>query len=280
MAEISAQDVKKLREMTNAGMMDCKKALAEANGDLKEAEAILRKKGISTAEKKAGRDAKEGVIAAAIESNSKIGVLVEINCETDFVAKNESFKEFTAEIARLLVQDPEADLEPHRVKAVAALGENILISRHTRYELDGSGLIASYIHLAGKVGVLVEVACGDAAIEADEGFRNLVKDITLHIAAAHPAYISRDQVDAAEIAREREIYAAQVAGKPANIIDKIVDGKLDKYLAGICLLEQGFIKDPDTSISNLLAAKAKELGTSIVINRFVRYQVGESSAAS
>lgn len=279
MAEISAQDVKKLREMTNAGMMDCKKALTEANGDLKEAESILRKKGISTAEKKAGRDAKEGVIAASIEQNSKVGVLVEINCETDFVAKNDSFKEFTVEVAKLLALDPKTDLEERRIKAVAALGENIVISRHTRYELNANGLIASYIHLAGKVGVLVEVACGDASIEDNEEFRDLVKDITLHIAAAHPAYISRDQVDANEIAREREIYAAQMAGKPANIIDKIVDGKLDKYLAGICLLDQGFIKDPDVSISSLLAAKAKSLGTSIAINRFTRYQVGEIATA-
>ncbi len=275
---INSKDVKKLRDKTNAGMMDCKRALEEAGGDLEEAESILRKKGISTAAKKAGRDAKEGAIASSIENQGKAGVLVEVNCETDFVAKNDSFKNFTNEVAALLVKDPKVDLEPKRVEAVAAMGENILISRHTRYELDGNGLIASYIHLAGKVGVLVEIHCESDKVSQSEGFKELVKDITLHIAAAHPAYVSREQVDADVIAKEREIYAAQVSGKPENIIDKIVDGKLDKYLAGICLLEQAFVKDPDQSIQELLDQKKKELGEAISISRFMRYQLGEEVA--
>ncbi len=272
---IDSKDVKKLRDKTNAGMMDCKRALEEADGNLEEAESILRKKGISTAAKKAGRDAKEGVIASCIENQGKAGVLVEINCETDFVAKNDSFKNFSNEIAILLVKDQAADLEPKRIDAVAALGENILISRHTRFELNGNGLIASYIHLAGKVGVLVEINCKSGDVAGSDAFKELVKDITLHIAAAHPACVSRADVDPNIVAKEREIYAAQVEGKPANIIDKIVDGKLDKFLAGICLLEQAFVKDPDKSIQDLLDEKKKELGDEITINRFTRYQLGE-----
>lgn len=278
MANIDSKDVKKLRDKTNAGMMDCKRALEQANGDLVEAESILRKKGINTAAKKAGREAREGAIAACIHEQGRVGVLVEINCETDFVAKNDSFKEFTARIASLLAADADADYEQLRVDAVASIGENILISRHQRFELGGSGLVASYIHLAGKVGVLVEVSCESDQVASSEVFRELVKDITLHIAASHPSHVSRDEVAESELAREREIYAAQVEGKPASIIDTIVGGKLDKYLSGICLLEQAFVKDPDKTVQTLLDEKSRELGETIAIQRFIRYQLGEETA--
>src|SRR5436190_23416322 len=188
--------VKQLREKTNAGIMDCKRALAESGGDLEKAEAVLRTKGIAGASKKASRATKEGIVASYIHLQGKVGVLVEVNCETDFVAKNEKFREF-------------------------------------------------------------------------------VKDITLHIAAAHPLYVNREDVPAKLVESERDIYAAQVKGKPENVIAKIVDGKLDKFYSTVCLLEQGFIKNPDQTIKELVAAKIAEIGENIVIRRFTRYSVGE-----
>lgn len=196
MAEVNPQLVKQLRDKTNAGMMDCKRALAEANGDLEKAETILRTKGIASAAKKSSRTAKEGIVAAYIHLQGKVGVLVEVNCETDFVAKNENFREF-------------------------------------------------------------------------------VKDITLHIAAAHPLCVSREQVPEKTLENEREIYRGQVKGKPANIVDKIVEGKLDKYYSTVCLLDQAFIKNPDVTIRDLVNSKIAELGENIVIRRFTRYMVGE-----
>ena len=196
MSDISPSLVKELREKTNAGMMDCKNALTEAKGDIIAAEDILRKKGIASAGKKASREAKEGIVASYIHLQGKVGVLVEINCETDFVAKNEIFRDF-------------------------------------------------------------------------------VKDVTLHIAAAHPIYVSREQVPSDLLARERDVAAGQVAGKPANIIEKIVDGKIEKFYSTICLLEQAFIKNPEMSILDLVKSKIAELGENIIIRRFTRYSVGE-----
>ena len=194
--EIDPQLVKKLREKTNAGMMDCKRALAESSGDLEKAETILRTKGIATAAKKATRATKEGIVASYIHLQGKVGVLVEVNCETDFVARNENFREF-------------------------------------------------------------------------------VKDITLHIAAAHPLYVSRADVPGNLIEAEREIYKAQAKGKPDAVAEKIIEGKLDKFFSTVCLLEQAFIKNPDQTIGDLVKAKIAELGENIVIRRFVRYLVGE-----
>jgi elongation factor Ts len=201
MAEVNPTLVKQLRDKTNAGMMDCKKALVEADGDLSKAEDILRKKGIASASKKASRSAKEGVVASYIHLQGKIGVLVEINCETDFVAKNENFRDF-------------------------------------------------------------------------------VKDITLHIAASHPLYVSREQVPIQIIEREREIYRAQVTGKPANIVEKIVEGKVDKFFSAVCLLDQAFIKNPDQTVKDLVSLKIAELGENLVIRRFARYAVGEETAVA
>lgn len=194
--EIDPKLVKQLREKTNAGIMDCKRALAESGGDLDKAEAALRTKGIASAGKKASRVTKEGIVASYIHLQGKVGVLVEVNCETDFVAKNENFREF-------------------------------------------------------------------------------VKDITLHIAAAHPLYVSREEVPAKLVESERAIYEAQVKGKPENVISKIVEGKLDKFYSTVCLVEQGFIKNPDQTVKELVATKIAELGENIVIRRFTRYLVGE-----
>ncbi len=198
--DIDSQLVKQLREKTNAGFMDCKRALTESGGDLEKAEAILRTKGIASAGKKASRATKEGIVASYIHLQGKVGVLVEVNCETDFVARNENFRGF-------------------------------------------------------------------------------VKDITLHIAAAHPLYVSREQVPSKIVEAERSIYEAQVKDKPANVLGKIVEGKLDKFYSAVCLLEQAFIKNPDQTIKELLNAKIAELGENIVIRRFTRYLVGEPLSA-
>src|SRR5438132_1274845 len=196
MAEITAGMVAKLREITGGGLMDCKKALTEANGDMDAAVDILRKKGAATVIKKGGREAKEGVIAQYIKPGAKAGILVEVNCETDFVAKNESFRAFTENIAKTLVENPGADVEPMRVDAVSRIGENIKISRHQKLEVSGNGMIAAYIHTGGKVGVLVEVGAGKEATVNNEEFKQLVRDITLQIAAANPTCVTRDQVAA------------------------------------------------------------------------------------
>lgn len=293
MADINPAVVKALREKTNAGMMDCKRALTEAGGNIEKAEALLRQKGIASAGKKASRHAKEGAVVSFIQPTGKTGVLVEINCETDFVAKNDIFtkfvKEITAEIAASGAESVPALLEAAGstgvlfkdaiAATIAALGENIVIRRFARFQIaeGNGGLVASYIHLQGKVGVLAEINCGNEATAKSDGFRELVKDITLQVAAAHPVVVSRDQVDAALVASEREIYKAQVQGKPENIVEKIVDGKMDKFYSTACLLEQACIKNPDITVKDLVAAKEKELSDKISIVRFVRYALGEES---
>ncbi len=277
---IDAQLVKTLREKTNAGLMECKRALAETGGDLEAAIDVLRKKGAASAAKKADREAKEGVIAQAIAPGAKVGVIVEVNCETDFVAKNDQFRGFTEELAKKIAATPNADLESDRVAAVQKCGENIQIRRHARIEVTDHGLVAAYIHTGGKVGVLVEVGADKDATTAHEDFKQLVRDITLQIAAANPVCIERNEVSADLVARERAIYADQVPkDKPPQIIEKIIDGKMGKFYSGACLLEQAFIKNPDQTINQLLAEKSKALGDKITIRRFLRYMVGEALAA-
>jgi elongation factor Ts len=276
---IDAQLVKTLREKTNAGLMECKRALGETNGDLEAAIDVLRKKGAASAAKKADREAKDGVIAQAILPGAKVGVLVEVNCETDFVAKNDSFRAFTDDIARKIAADPAVDLESERVAAVQKIGENVRIRRSARVEVTGNGSLAAYIHTGGKVGVLVEVGADKDETASKEEFKQLVRDITLQIAAANPVCVDRTQVPAALADRERAIYADQVPkDKPANIIEKIIEGKMGKFYSASCLLEQAFIKNPDQTITQLLAEKSKELGDTLVIRRFIRYMVGEEIA--
>jgi elongation factor Ts len=276
---IDAQLVKTLREKTGAGLMECKGALGATNGDLEAAIDFLRKKGAASATKKADREAKDGVIAQAILPGAKVGVLVEINCETDFVAKNDSFKTFADEVAKKIASQPGVDVEADRVAAVQKLGENIRIRRSERVEVSGHGSLAAYIHTGGKVGVLVEVGSEKDDTANKEEFKQLVRDITLQIAAANPVCVDRTQVPAALAERERAIYRDQVpAGKPANIVEKIIDGKMDKFYSSACLVDQAFIKDPDHTIAQLVAAKSKELGDNLVIRRFLRYMVGEEIA--
>lgn len=278
MADITAADVGKLREMTNAGLMNCKHALTEAKGDFDLAVDILRKKGVATAAKKASREANEGVIAQHIQPGARVGVLVEVNCETDFVARNESFRAFCDEIARTLAANPQTDLEPLRTAQVAKIGENIKIARQQRLEVTGQGMVAAYIHTGAKVGVLVEVGAGKESTVASDDFRQLVRDITLQIAAAHPYVVSREQVDPAVLAKEREIATEQVKDKPPQAIAKIVEGKLEKFFQGYCLLDQGFVKrNSEVTLKEHLGSVAKQLGDEISVRRFVRFQIGEAA---
>jgi len=260
--------------------MECKKALTEAGGDLDKAVDILRKKGAASAAKKSTRDANEGVIVQSIQPGARVGILVEINCETDFVARNEAFRTFCDEVARTLLANPSADLEPVRTAQVAKIGENIQISRFHRLEVSGNGLVAAYIHTGAKVGVLVEVGAGKETTTANDEFKQLVRDITLQIAAGHPFVVSRDQVDAALLAKEREIATEQVKNKPPQAIAKIVEGKLEKFYQGYCLVDQGFVKqNSEVTVKEHIATVAKQLGDEISIRSFVRFQVGESAAS-
>jgi elongation factor Ts len=282
MAEITAASVARLREMTNAGLMDCKKALVETSGDLDAAVDVLRKRGVASAAKKASREANEGVIAQWIQPGARVGILVEVNCETDFVARNESFRAFCDEVARALGQNPSADLEALRTAQVAKIGENIKISRHHRMEVDGNGMIAAYIHTGAKVGVLVEVGAGKESTVANEEFKQLVRDITLQIAAANPSVVAREDVPADVIQKERDIAAQsdRLKGKPPQAIEKIVQGMLEKFCQGCCLLEQGFVKkNSEITVKEHIAGLGKQLGDEIKIRRFVRFQIGEAPAA-
>jgi elongation factor Ts len=281
MAEITAGAVAKLREMTGAGLMDCKKALVEANGELEVAVDILRKKGQASASKKAGRDAKEGVIASYIAPGARLGVIVEINCETDFVARNESFRAFCDDIAKKVAANPGADLEADRVAAVSKIGENVLINRHQRIEVSGNGLVSAYIHTGAKVGVLVEVGANNEATTQKEEFKQLVRDITLQIAAAHPTAVTRDEIPSDIIAKEDEInkQSDRLKGKPAQAMDKILQGMREKFFQTACLVDQGFVKNPDMTVSQHIGSVSKTLGDEIKVCRFVRFQVGESAAA-
>jgi elongation factor Ts len=281
MAEFTAADVARLRETTGAGLMDCKKALVESKGAFDAAVDILRKRGSASAAKKASRKTSEGVIAQFIPPGAKAGVLVEINCETDFVARNESFRAFCDDIARKVLNGATlASLEPERVAAVARIGENIQIPRFTRFEVSHQGIVAAYIHTGAKVGVLVEVGAGKEATVASDDFKQLVRDITLQIAAGNPMVIAREQVPAATLAKEKEIAAEQVKNKPPQAIAKIVEGKLEKFFQGICLVDQGFVKrNSEVSVKEHIGFIAKQLGDDIVVRRFARFQVGESPAA-
>ena len=278
MAEISASLVKELREETGVGMMECKKALVEANGDKAAAVKILRESGMAIAAKKATRTAKQGIIAADISADAQSGRMIEVNCETDFVSKNDNFKAFVADLLKSsagVADNAIAETAKAKVDAkVAEIGENIIARRNVTYKVQGTGAIAGYVHLGGKLGVMVEVGCKNAASVQNPAVKALLADLTLHITAVNPACITRDQVPAETVNAEKEIYAKQVEGKPANIIDKIVAGKLEKFYGQICLVEQPFVKDQDKTISAVLAEAGRAAGDEFTIRRFVRWQLG------
>ena len=278
MADISASLVKELREETGVGMMECKQALVKANGDKAAAIKILRESGMAIAAKKASRTAKQGIIAAEIAADAQSGRMIEINCETDFVAKNDNFKAFVAEMLKFadgVADNGLADAAKAKVDAkVAEIGENILARRNLSFKVQGTGAVAGYVHLGGKLGVLVEVGCQNAASIQNPAVKTLLADLTLHITAVNPVCITRDQVPAETVQAEKEIYAKQVQGKPANIIDKIVAGKLEKFYGQICLVEQPFVKDQDKTVTAVLAEAGKAAGDEFIIRRFVRWQLG------
>ena len=278
MAEISASLVKELREETGVGMMECKKALVEANGDKAAAIKFLRESGLAIAAKKASRTAKQGIIAAEVGADAQSGLMIEVNCETDFVSKNDQFKGFVAEMAqaaRGIADNTLAEVAKAKVDAkIAEIGENIIARRNIGYKVQGTGAIAAYVHLGGKLGVMVEVGCKNAASVQNPVVKALLADLTLHITAVNPACITRDQVPAETVQAEKDIYAKQVEGKPANIIDKIVVGKLEKFYGQICLVEQAFVKDQDKTVGAVLAEAGKAAGDEFTIRRFVRWQLG------
>ena len=281
MAEITAAAVAKLREMTGVGMMECKKALVAAAGDLNVAVDNLRKSGAASAAKKSTRDAREGVIAQYIAPGGQSGILLEVNCETDFVARNDAFRAFCDDIAKKVATDPNANLEADREAAVGKMGENIKFARHARLEVAGHGLVAAYLHTGAKVGVLAEVGCTKPETATTEEFKQLVKDITLQIAAGFPHVVSRENVSPEVIAKEREIAANsdRLKGKPAAALEKILQGVLDKFFQTYCLVDQGFVKrNSEVSVKEHVAQISKQLGDEIVIRRFVRFQVGETAA--
>jgi elongation factor Ts len=284
---ITAEMVKELRERTGAGMMDCKRALSETGGEMEKAIEILREKGLAAAAKKAGRVASEGLVETYVSEEGKVGAIVEVNCETDFVAKNEDFIAFIKNAAKQVAFSNAKDVEEllnekyiageESVKAtlsglVAKIGENLNFRRFERFIIKEKGIMKDYIHGGGRIGVLVQLES-----ENTEGLEELAKDIAMQIAAANPSYISRDQVNDETIEKEKEIYKVQAMneGKPENIAEKMVQGRVQKFFKEVCLLEQLWIKDQDYTIQKLLDEKSKAIGSKVSIKRFARYEKGE-----
>ena len=280
MTEISAALVKELREATNVGMMECKRALVETKGDQAAAIKILRERGVVIAAKKATRAANQGVIASAIVGGGQAGSLIEVNCETDFAAKSPGFRAFVQTLAEKAAANDINLAETAKAEITAKIaetGENILAQRALRYALQGSGLVTSYIHHGSMIGVLLEAGCQQAATTANPVFLETIKDLCLQVAAANPRFLDRQGVPADIIAAERDICAKQVKDKPAAIIDKIVDGKMKKYYEQECLVDQPFIKDPTKTITALLKEKGGLAGDILTVRRFARFQIGETA---
>lgn len=276
--EITASMVKELRDATSVSMMECKRALQEANGDKEQAFKLLRERGMAVAAKKADRVAKDGKIAAKVSDDGKAGVMIEINCETDFVTRNEVFQKFVVEMtdkALACSGNPAEEFKADIVAKVAEIGENIVLRKSEKYVVEGTGAIGSYIHLGGKVGVLVEFAFGNAETVNSDTFKELALDVCLQIAAARPTALDRAGVPAQMVEDEKALFAKQVEGKPANIVEGILKGKLNKFYSQICLIEQPFVKDDKISITQLLEAKSKEIGDKVEIKRYTRWQLGE-----
>ena len=289
---ISAADVKKLRESTGAGIMDCKHALTETNGNIEKAIEYLRKKGIAKAEKKASREAKDGLIESYINPETRLGVLLEINCETDFVAKTADFKNFVrnvsmhiaskkpSDVSMLMQQeflsDPSKTVEDAQKELIGKLGENITIKRMALYQ-SNNGLIESYIHPGSKLGVIVEVNCENDTVAQSTDFKKFVHDIAMQIAASTPMVVQRADLSPEVIEKEMNIYKSQAQNqkKPEHIAEKIAHGKMEKFYQEVCLLEQSFIKDPNITIHELLKTLVQKTGEQININRFERFQLGE-----
>jgi elongation factor Ts len=313
MAEISAQLVKALRERTGAGMMECKKALQEANGDMAEAEVILRKRGIAAATKKESRSTKQGLIASFISAEAKLGVLVEVNCESDFVARTEDFQSLTADVAAHIAETKpkvvrveevteaeRANFKAHEalyeqkfakdqnttvgelVKGkVAKLGENITVSRFNVYEVNGNGAVGTYIHTGSQIGVLLEVNTAASDVIHKAEFKTLIRDIAMQVAAANPQYVSKENIPGAVLEKERDIQRgrALAEGKPEKMADKIAEGRMSKFYEEVCLMEQPFIRENTVTVAELMRTASAKLGGNLSVARFVRFKVGDASDA-
>ena len=290
---ITAAMVKELREMTGAGMMDCKKVLTEADGNMEKAVELLREKGLAASAKKAGRIASEGMVEIFLSEDNKVGAIVEVNSETDFVAKNQVFRDYVAAVAKQASETTAADMDAffeekwaldnqYTVREalsqqVAVIGENLNIRRFEKYEKAQAGKLVSYIHGGGRIGVMIELACENEADELVE----LGKNIAMQIAALNPKFITEADVPAEFIAKETEILTVQAkndpknAKKPDNIIAKMIEGRLKKELKEFCLVEQVYVKDGDLTVKKYIDSVAKEVGAPIEITRYVRFETGE-----
>ena len=284
---ITADQVKELRDRTGAGMMECKAALTQAGGDIEEATTILRKRGLASAAKRAGRATSEGLIGHRVSSDHSTGILVEVNCESDFVTRTDDFQGLIADVLTAIekagdaaadgwLNDPNGPVRTRVAATIAKLGENIAVPRFVRYA--GQGYVRQYIHLGGKIGVQVELGGVTPAIAGRDEFTTLAKELAMQIAAASPSYLSREAVPADVLEKEGAIYRAQMehSGKPPAVIDKIVKGKLGSFYQQVVLLDQASIRDPKVSVADVLATANKALGSSVSVTRFARLKVGEA----
>jgi len=288
--EISAKSVKDLRDKTGAGMMDCKRAIGDADGDTEKAIELLRERGLAKAGKRGGRATSEGAVSIAIDGS--VAAMVEVGCETDFVARTDLFVDFGKELAEMAAKDASIDSPDSLLKAsidgetvadkvnaaISRLGENIVVKRVTRLDAGASGVAGGYVHAGGKLGVAVALATEGSGAELE----TLAKDLAMHVAAADPSPIAVDRsgIDSALLDSERSIYRNQAlqSGKPEGVVEKIVEGRINKYLSEICLVEQAFVKDPDRTVGDLLRDVGASVGAEIAVNGYQRYKLGEGDA--
>lgn len=290
--EVTAKMVKDLRDMTGAGMMDCKKALAATEGDMDKAVEFLREKGLAAAEKKAGRIAAEGIVDVNVSADAKVAAIVEVNSETDFVAKNDKFRDFVAAVAAQAATTTAADVDTFLAEAwaldtaktvkeelssmIAVIGENMTIRRFEKVVAE-SGFVVSYIHGGGRIGILVDVDCS----VNNEATQEAAKNVAMQIAALNPKYVDQSEISPEFIAHEKDILKAQIMNdpsnskKPENIIEKMLEGRLQKELKEFCLVDQTYVKDGDLSVGQYLANVSKEVGADMKVRRFVRFETGE-----
>ena len=282
---ITAEMVKNLRERTGAGMMECKTALTESNGDVDAAIEYLRKRGLAQAAKRAGRVASEGVVGIRLNDARTLGVLAEVNCETDFVARNDGFKALVEEITNIVFDSdqphaalvaPDGPIGSRITSEIAKVGENMAVPRTAKLTAD---YVGSYSHMGGKIGVLVLVDGATGAAASNDALKTFVTELAMHVAAAAPEYTTRAEVPADRVEKEKEIFRAQMAesGKPANVIEKIIEGKLGAFYEGVCLVDQPTIRDPKVKVSQALAAVSKAVGNPVSIQGFARFKVGEAN---
>jgi len=283
---VSAQDVMKLREKTGAGIMDCKRALADAGGDFEKAVKILREKGIADAKKRTGREAKEGLIAIAFNGDRSEAVMVEMNCETDFVSRTEKYQKFVEDLSEDILKsgisrpdELSEDIKKRIQEMAGSFGENLILRRIARIKKSDPerSYIGSYVHLNGRAGVIAEIVVDKPEIIKKPEFEELVKNILLQIASMAPISVSRDDVPEDVVKEQREVFAKQAkeSGKPEKIIDKIVEGRLGKFFSEVCLLEQKYVKQNDITVGKYIEDAAREIGGNIEIKSFVRFKLGE-----